>query len=86
MTLCRVAGVSERTLTTAFRQVLGVSPQQFIKTRRLNATRHQLATACPAGTPVKSVAHRLGFWHLGHFARDYKARFGESPFQTLARR
>ena len=84
-TLCRVSGVSERTLSTAFREVIGVSPQQFIKARRLGAARHALVGARRTDMSVKSVALALGFWHLGYFARDYKAHFGESPSETLAR-
>ena len=85
-TLCHISGVSERTLSTAFREVIGLSPQQFVKTRRLTAARHALTGARRTEIPVKSVALDLGFWHLGYFARDYKAHFGESPSQTLARR
>ncbi len=85
-TLCRIAGVSERTLSTAFREVLGVSPQQFIKTRRLAAARRALVGARQTGMPIKAVAFDLGFWHLGYFARDYRALFGESPSETLTRR
>jgi AraC family ethanolamine operon transcriptional activator len=85
-TLCLVSGVSERTLRTAFHEVTGLSPQQFIKTRRLTAARHALTVARRSETPVKSIALDLGFWHLGYFARDYKTHFGESPSQTLARR
>jgi AraC family ethanolamine operon transcriptional activator len=85
-TLCRVSGVSERTLSTAFRAVIGLSPQQFVKTRRLTAARHALTAARRTETPIKSIALDLGFWHLGYFARDYKAHFGENPSQTLAQR
>ncbi len=82
-TLCRISGVSARTLSTAFREVIGVSPQQFIKTRRLTAARRALVGARRTGVSVKTVALDLGFWHFGYFARDYKAYFGESPSQTL---
>ena len=85
-TLCRISGVSERTLSTAFREVIGLSPQQFVKTRRLTAARHALTAARRSEVPVKSVALGLGFWHFGYFAREYKVHFGESPSHTLARR
>jgi AraC family ethanolamine operon transcriptional activator len=84
-TLCSVSGVSERTLRTAFHALTGLSPQQFIKMRRLTAARHVLTAARRTGMPIKNVARDLGFWHLGHFARDYKVHFGESPSQTLTR-
>ena len=34
---------------------------------------------------VKSVALAHGFWHLGLFANDYRAMYGEMPSETLAR-
>jgi AraC-like DNA-binding protein len=35
---------------------------------------------------VSEVAYRWGFTHLGRFAGAYRARFGESPSQTLRNR
>jgi AraC-like DNA-binding protein len=83
-TLCRVTGVGARTLETAFREVIGLSPLQFSKVRRLNAARHVLANADPEEASVKSVATSHGFFHFGRFARDYKSLFGESPSATLS--
>jgi AraC-like DNA-binding protein len=34
---------------------------------------------------VTAVALRWGFGHLGQFAADYRARFGELPSETLRR-
>ena len=34
----------------------------------------------------KAPRSGLGFWHLNYFVRDYKAHFGDSPSETLARR
>lgn len=35
---------------------------------------------------VAEVAYRWGFAHLGRFAHDYRARYGESPSTTSRRR
>jgi AraC-like DNA-binding protein len=32
---------------------------------------------------VLQIAHRFGFWSLGHFARNYRAMFGDLPRDTL---
>ncbi len=37
-------------------------------------------------TTVTGVALACGFSNLGHFARDYRALFGELPSQTLRKR
>ncbi len=38
----------------------------------------------PEGTTVTEVALRWGFYHLGRFAQEYRALFGQSPSQTRA--
>jgi AraC family ethanolamine operon transcriptional activator len=45
--------------------------------------RRELRDANPATTQVQDVAARWGFWHLSHFASDYRAMFGELPSDTL---
>ncbi|GHU15365.1 hypothetical protein AGMMS50225_28560 [Betaproteobacteria bacterium] len=37
----------------------------------------------PALDTVGDIAARWGFWHLSHFAADYKEMFGELPSDTL---
>jgi len=32
---------------------------------------------------VQDIAARWGFWHLSHFANDYRRMFGELPSETL---
>ncbi|WP_089886415.1 helix-turn-helix domain-containing protein [Citreimonas salinaria] len=34
---------------------------------------------------VGDVAHACGFSHLGRFARNYRARFGDSPVRRRCR-
>jgi AraC-like DNA-binding protein len=58
-----------------------------IAVARLRALRLELARKDLAqdGATVTSVAVACGFGSLGRFAADYKARFGESPSETLRR-
>ena len=84
--LCAALGVSARRLHDAFRAALGMSPHAYLKSRRLMLV-HRALLGRPDGPElVKSVALGHGFWHLGHFARDYHDLFGELPSATLASR
>lgn len=78
------AGTSIRTLQAGFRRYRGMTPGQFVRGRRLDQARAVLLDARP-GTRVTDVAFAAGYEHLGRFASDYKARYGESPSRTLAR-
>lgn len=79
--LCEQLGVSRRSLQLAFQRVLGVSPLAYLRAARLGAARRSLKTAAS----VTEAATQLGFWHFGHFAKDYQAMFGELPSQTHLR-
>ena len=82
--LCKALAVSPRKLHHAFVAVCGVSPQAYLKRRRLLIVHQALRAGGPDAPLVKSVALAHGFWHLGNFARDYRAQFGQSPSDTLA--
>lgn len=84
-TLCAVLYVSRRTLHNAFREVVGIGPMTYLKIQRLKQVHHQLEQAHPLATTVFATAYQCGFWHMGHFSRDYKQMFGESPSDTLKR-
>lgn len=77
--VCRHVGASRRKLETCFQDVLGTSPARYLRAVRLNGVRRELRAG--AGT-VQAAAARWGFFHLGQFARDYKAQFGELPSFT----
>jgi AraC family ethanolamine operon transcriptional activator len=79
--LCRIVGVSRRTLQYCFQDVLNVSPAAFLRAVRLNGVRRMMRVA----PSVTEAAAYWGFWHFGHFARDYSAMFGELPSQTHRR-
>jgi len=81
--LCRITGVSERTLQYAFKEYFGISPKRYLMHVRLNAVRKALSRARPGEVTITDMAHRFGFWHMGQFAADYRLLFSELPSETL---
>lgn len=83
--LCRVAGVSERTLQYAFRERYGIPPNLFVKRWNLNSARRRLLQSAPDSATVYGIASALGFFHHSQFAADYRNLFSEPPSRTLAK-
>ena len=81
--LCRTLKVSRRTLQYSFQEVLQLNPVSYLRAMRLNGVRRMLKSADPARESVQDIAARWGFWHLSHFATDYRRMFGELPSETL---
>jgi AraC family ethanolamine operon transcriptional activator len=79
--LVATLGVSRRTLQYAFQDAMGVSPASYLRVERLNRVRQALRDA----DSVTEAATRLGFWHFGHFATEYRALFHELPSDTFRR-
>ncbi|MEK6234614.1 MAG: helix-turn-helix domain-containing protein, partial [Planctomycetales bacterium] len=82
--LCSLTDVSERTLRSAFLNVVGLTPNKYLRIIRLNRVRAELQRSSPGLTSVTSAAMRWGFYHLGRFSQDYKRLFGESPSETVS--
>ena len=83
--LCRVTGVSERTLQYAFRDECGMTPIEFVRARRLTLARGALLRGRAQRGVVRRVAHEHGFRHFGAFSGEYKLMFGELPSETALR-
>jgi AraC family ethanolamine operon transcriptional activator len=84
--LCAALGVSATRLHQAFQATFGMGPHRYLKMRRMGMVRAALLAR--AGGPwrsVKAAALAHGFWHLGQFACDYRALYGEAPSETRAR-
>jgi len=82
--LCRISGVSARSLNAGFRQFCNTTPMHYLRAARLDRARDRLASAMP-DTSITGVALDCGFNHLSKFSRAYLERFAERPSQTLAR-
>ena len=84
--LCRITGVSQRTLEYAFSERYGMSPKRYLRETRLNAVHKVLVKASPGDAKVTDIANQHGFWHMGQFAADYKRLFGRLPSEVLKKR
>jgi AraC-like DNA-binding protein len=83
--LCKAVGVPERTLRMCCAKFLGMSPNRYLRQRRLNMVRAVLRDAGSPPASVEEVARRYGFSELGRFAAIYRTVFGEIPSVTLRR-
>lgn len=76
-------GVPLRTLQEHVRRATGSTPVALLREARLRRARELLVNADPTRDTVTAIAERCGFGHLGRFASEYRARFGETPARTL---
>jgi AraC family ethanolamine operon transcriptional activator len=84
-------GMRSRSLINAFEAITGFGPADHLKRLRLSGVRRELQRADKSQVKVIDIAMDWGFWHMSHFAKDYRSHFakdyrvmfGESPSQTL---
>lgn len=70
--------ISTRHLHGIFKEQ-GVTVSAWIRARRLEHCRRDLADPLLANKPVSSIAARWGFVDASHFSRLFRATFGEAP-------
>lgn len=81
--LCRVTGISERTLRTIIKEQFDLGPSRYLRLRRLQMLHDALAHASPYDATVAAISARFGYAHGGRMASEYHELFGEYPSQTL---
>jgi AraC-like DNA-binding protein len=81
--IAAACNVSQRTLIYQFNDVVGITPMAYYKLQRLNAVRRALKAADIRITRVIDVAAEFGFYHMGHFAADFRELFGRLPSEML---
>lgn len=74
--------VNERTLQIGFKKFRETTPLLYLRQVRLEAVRAELSAA-ENNLPIREVAFKWGFSHMGRFAAEYKAAFGEAPSVTV---
>lgn len=80
--ICAASDASWRTLNRAFNERFGVGPKAYYQRLRLTRVHTDLSEGGP-GLLVADIANAYGFWHMGQFAKDYYAMFGELPSETM---
>ncbi|MGJ4944906.1 helix-turn-helix transcriptional regulator [Bradyrhizobium sp. HKCCYLS1011] len=84
LTLSEVAdatGIGVRSLQYGFRRFRNTTPLAYLREIRLEAVQAELASPLNL-LPIKDVALKWGFTHMGHFAARYRAAYGETPSET----
>jgi len=82
--LAQLSGIGIRSLQLGFRRHFGVSISGALLDIRLARLRARLSNTKP-GERIVDIAFDLGFSHLRRMASVYRAKFGESPSETLRR-
>jgi AraC-like DNA-binding protein len=83
--IAAAARVNLRSLQSAFRRARGRTMSEHIQARRLERLRCRLADP-QAPASVTELVYSVGLAHLGRASAAYRARFGETPRETLRRR
>ena len=78
--IAAAAGVSRRTLSRAFLDVLEESPQAHVIRLRLHRIRSDLVRA--RAQRIAEASNRWAVGELGRMSGRYKAMFGELPSET----
>lgn len=81
--VCSYARVSRRTLERLFRHELQQSPYEYLRVRRLNATRVALRSQLVEDETVADIATEYGIVHMGRFSLAYREYFGRLPSEDL---
>lgn len=76
--------ISVRYLHALFHHA-GTTVSSYIRTRRLERCRTDLADPALAGMTVTAIASRWSFADAPHFSRTFKAAYGETPSEFRAR-
>ena len=80
--LARVSGIGVRSLQLGFKRHFGVPISGVLLDIRLERLNARLLKARP-DERITDIAFDLGFTHLSRMASVYRAKFGESPSETL---
>ncbi len=75
-------GITPRTLQNGFRQVLNMTPAEYIRDIRIEALHKALLKADPAQS-VTELMQNVGIVNFGRYAQYYRRKIGVAPSVTL---
>jgi AraC family transcriptional regulator len=80
--LAESAHLSEFHFLRAFKRAVGLSPHQYVTTRRMERAKSLLRTT---GLPISEVAWQVGFSNTSHFTSHFRKHTGVTPGSFRAR-
>ncbi len=80
--LCNIGRISQSTLHRLCQREFGLSPYEYVQSRRLDAARRQLQ-ASGRTMSIADIAQQSGFNHVGRFAATYRRQFGVLPSESF---
>jgi len=83
--ICTTLGVPPSRLRAAIEAGFAVSPDHYLRLRRLTLARAALRSTNAHWASVEQVAAAHGFWDAEVFRREYHAVFGEAPSLVVRR-
>lgn len=81
--IANMSYTSVRTLEYAFREILEMTPKQYIDYYRVNLLRERLIAA--PEIPILQLGDEVGLPHLGNLSRNYRNLYNETPSATKKR-
>ena len=79
--LARTVGINQQTLKMGFRQLYGMTINQFVNNHRLERASKLITSS---GLSIAEVADIVGYSNGGYFARRFKQKYGVNPSQFQA--
>ena len=77
-TVAEMSGASPRYIQKLFAEA-GKSVSSYIRTRRLERCRQDLASPLHANLTISEICFRWGFNGTAHFSRSFRKEYGETP-------
>ena len=78
--LAGMANMSKTTFFNAFKKIMHVAPNQYIKSTKLRKAQQLLSQ----GIQANEASYNLGYNSFSQFSREYKRLFGFPPSETMA--
>jgi len=82
--IASAVGITPRTLQNGFRQVLNMTPAEYLRDIRVQALHEALLSAAPTHS-VTELMQNVGIANFGRYAQYYRDKIGVAPSVTLRR-